>query len=85
MKLWKWLYQKLQMSVQPNLSEIESLRDEIIKLKQQQNSLKKVYNLNMIEKFFNFRGIGIEIEKYTEIKKYGNKIKMELSDHRTKE
>ena len=30
------------------------------------------------------RGIGIESEKYAEIKKYGNKLKMELSDHRTK-
>ena len=33
------------------------------------------------------RRIGIKSEKYankTEIKKYGNKLKMELSDHRTK-
>ena len=73
------------VSVQPNPSEIESLHAKIIELKQQQNSLKKVSNLNMIKIFFNFRGIGIKIEKYAEIKKYGNKIKMELSDHRTKE
>ena len=42
----------------------------------------------MIEKTFNFKGIGIESEKYTnklEIKKYGNKLKMELSDYRTKD
>ena len=33
------------------------------------------------------RGIGIESQKYAnklDIKKYGNKLKMELSDHRTK-
>ena len=33
------------------------------------------------------RGIGIESEKYAsqlEIKKYGNKLKREFSDHRTK-
>ena len=40
------------------------------------------------EKFqFSERGIGIESEKYfnkLKIKKYGNKLKMELSDHRTK-
>ena len=33
------------------------------------------------------RGIGIKNEKYAnklEIKKYGNKLKLELSDHRTK-
>ena len=38
----------------------------------------------MIEKNFNFKkGIGIESEKYANklaIKKYGNKLKMELSD-----
>ena len=43
----------------------------------------------MIEKFSILRkGIGIESERYTsklEIKKYGNELKMELSDHRTKD
>ena len=42
----------------------------------------------MIEKILILkRGIGIKSEKYVnklEIKKYGNKLKMELSDHRTK-
>ena len=42
----------------------------------------------MIEKIqFLKRGIGIKSEKYAnklEIKKYGNKSQMELSDHRTK-
>ena len=40
----------------------------------------------MIEKNLK-RGIGIESEKYANklvIKKYGNNLKMELSDHRTK-
>ena len=43
----------------------------------------------MIEKNFNLkRGIGIESEKHAnklEIKKVWKKLKMELSDHKTKE
>ena len=42
----------------------------------------------MIEKFSILKKeVGIKSEKYAnklEIKKYGNKLKMELSDHRTK-
>ena len=30
------------------------------------------------------RGIGIKSKKYANKRKYGNKLKMELSDHRTK-
>ena len=44
----------------------------------------------MIENFFFIlkRGLGIKSENHAnklEIKKYGNKLKMELSDHRTRD
>ena len=51
-------------------------------------SYRDIYSLDDRKKFqFEKRGIGIESDKYAnklEIKKVWNKLKMELSDHRTK-